>query len=99
MKDIQSLSHSKWECKYHITWIPKYRKKAIYGNLRQHLGDVIRELAKQKESLVLEGHLMNDHLHMLISIPPKYAVANVIGFIKGHYEIFVFIALFMLIFI
>ncbi len=89
MEDIQSLSHSKWECKYHITWIPKYRKKTIYGKLRQHLGEVIRELAKQKESQVLEGHLMPDHVHMLIAIPPKYAVANVIGFIKGKSAIYI----------
>jgi REP-associated tyrosine transposase len=83
MKTTQSLSHSKWECKYHITWIPKYRKKVLYGQLRQHLGEVIRELARQKESLVLEGHLLPDHIHMLVSIPPKYAVAQVIGYIKG----------------
>ena len=83
MKPTQSLSHSKWEYKYHITWIPKYRKKVIYGDLRKHLGDVIRELARQKESLVLEGHLLPDHVHMLVSIPPKYAVAQVIGYIKG----------------
>ena len=89
MEDIRSLSHSKWECKYHITWIPKYRRKAIYAELRKHLGEVIRELAKQKESQVLEGHLMSDHVHMLISIPPKYAVSNVIGFIKGKSAIYI----------
>jgi len=83
MKPTQSLSHSKWEYKYHITWIPKYRKKVIYGHLRKNLGDVLRELARQKESLILEGHLMPDHVHMLVSIPPKYAVAQIIGYIKG----------------
>ena len=83
MKIINSLSHSKWECIFHVTWIPKYRKKKIYGKLRQYLGKMLRELAKQKESEVLEGHLMPDHVHMLISIPPKYAVAQVVGFIKG----------------
>ena len=83
MKQINSLSHSKWECMFHVTWIPKYRKKKIYGKLRQYLGKTLRELAKQKESEVLEGHLMSDHVHMLISIPPKYAVAQVVGFIKG----------------
>jgi len=83
MKTINSLSHSKWECMFHVTWISKYRKKKIYGKLRQYLGKTLRELAKQKECEVLEGHLMSDHIHMLISIPPKYAVAQVVGFIKG----------------
>lgn len=79
----QSLSHSKWDCKYHIVFIPKYRKKTIYGNVRKHLGAVFHELARQKESKILEGHLMQDHVHMLMEIPPKYAVANIIGFLKG----------------
>ena len=83
MKTINSLNHSKWECMFHVTWIPKYRKKKIYGKLRQYLGKTLRELAKQKGCEVLEGHLMSDHVHMLISIPPKYAVAQVVGFIKG----------------
>lgn len=89
MKTTQSLSHSKWECKYHITWIPKYRKKVLYGKLRKHLGEVLRELARQKESLVLEGNLLPDHVHMLVSIPPKYAVAQVIGYIKGKSAIYI----------
>ena len=83
MNNVQSLSHTAWECKYHVVWIPKYRKKKLYGKLRQHLGALIKDLAKQKECMVLEGHLMADHVHMLISIPPKYAVSQVIGFIKG----------------
>jgi putative transposase len=83
MKQINSLSHSKWECMFHVTWIPKYRKKKIYGKLRKFLGKMLRDLAKQKGCEVLEGHLMSDHVHMLISIPPKYAVAQVVGFIKG----------------
>ena len=83
MKQINSLSHSKWECMFHVTWIPKYRKKKIYGKLREFLGKTLRDLAKQKECEVLEGHLMSDHVHMLISIPPKYSVAQVVGFIKG----------------
>ena len=83
MEDKQSLSHTKWDCKYHIVWIPKYRKKVFYGEIRRYLGGIIKELAKQKESLILEGHLMPDHLHMLISIPPKYSVSQVVGFIKG----------------
>ena len=83
MYDIQSLSHTMWECKYHLVWIPKCRKKVIYGELRKYLGDIFRELARQKECNVLEGHLMSDHVHMLVSIPPKYAVSQVVGFIKG----------------
>ena len=71
------------ECKYHVVFIPKYRRKVIYGELRRHLGEVFRKLALQKESKIEEGHLMPDHVHMMISIPPKYAVSQVIGFIKG----------------
>jgi putative transposase len=81
--DIRSLKHAVWECKYHIVWIPKYRKKTLYGQLRRYLGEVFRKLARQKESEVVEGHLMLDHVHMLISVPPKYAVAQVVGFMKG----------------
>jgi len=83
MDGIQSLSHTVWECKYHVVWIPKYRRKSLYGQLRKHLGQVFRELARQKESMIEEGHLMPDHVHMLISIPPKYGVAQVVGYIKG----------------
>jgi putative transposase len=83
MKDIGSLSHTKWECKYHVVFIPKYRKKTLYYELRQHLGELFRELASQKECRIEEGHLMSDHVHMLISIPPKYSVAQVVGYIKG----------------
>ena len=83
MEDSQSLSHTAWECKYHLVWIPKYRRKVLYEQLRRYLGDVLRELAMQKESKVLEGHLRPDHVHMLVSIPPKYAVSRVVGFLKG----------------
>ena len=83
MYDSQSLSHTRWECKYHIVWIPKYRKKAIIVNLRKYLGEILRELAEQKECKVLEGHLMPDHVHIMLSIPPKYSVSQVVGFIKG----------------
>ena len=83
MDRIESLSHSKWECKYHVVFIPKRRRKTLYGALRKHLGEVFRGLAGQKESRIEEGHLMADHVHMLISIPPKYAVSQVIGYIKG----------------
>ena len=83
MNDVQCLSHTKWECKFHIVWIPKCRRKMLYGQLRKNLGDVLHDLARQKESRVLEGHLQPDHVHMLISIPPKYAVAQVVGYMKG----------------
>ena len=83
MNDFQSLSHTTWDCKYHLVWIPKYRRKVLYGHLRKYLGDVLRELALHKESRVVEGHLIGDHVHMLISIPPKHAVSQVVGYIKG----------------
>ena len=83
MTHYRSLNHSKWACQYHVVFILKYRKKAIYGELRWYLGEVLRRLARQRESEVEEGHLMADHVHMLLSIPPKYAVAQVIEYIKG----------------
>ena len=89
MDRLESLSHSKWECKYHVVFIPKRRRKILYGALRKHLGEVFHRLAGQKESRIEEGHLMPDHVHMLISIPPKYAVSQVVGFIKGKSAIHV----------
>ena len=83
MQTYETLKHSTWECKYHIVFIPKYRKKVLYGQVRRELGTVLRELVMQKESEVIEGHLMVDHVHMLVSIPPKYSVAQVMGFVKG----------------
>lgn len=83
MDKTESLSHTRWECKYHIVFIPKCRRKTLYGQLRKHLGEVFRQLAAQRESRIEEGHLMPDHVHMLVSIPPKYAVSQVVGFIKG----------------
>jgi len=83
MRQVGSLNHSRWECKYHVVFIPKYRKKTIFGQIRRELGDVLRRLAEQKESCIEEGHLMLDHVHMMISIPPKHAVSQVIGYIKG----------------
>jgi putative transposase len=79
----ESLSHSTWECKYHVVFIPKCRRRVLYEELRLHLGEVFHHLARQKESEIEEGHLLLDHVHMLIAIPPKYAVSQVIGFIKG----------------
>ena len=89
MNNVQSLSHARWDCKYHVVWIPKCRRKALYGHLRQHLGEVLHELARHKESKILEGHLQPDHIHMLIAIPPKYAVSQVIGYMKGKSAIYI----------
>ena len=83
MNDIGRLRHSVWECKYHLVWIPKCRRKILYGQLRRELGEVFHELARQKECRIEEGHLLADHVHVLMSIPPKYAVAQVVGFMKG----------------
>ena len=83
MTSYRSLNHTKWACQYHVVFIPKYRKKAIYADLRRYLGDVLRRLAQRRESEVEEGHLMVDHVHLMLSIPPKYSVADVIGYIKG----------------
>ncbi len=83
MRQDRSLSHSRWECKYHVVFIPKYRRKALICSIRRELREVFRRLAAQKESAIEEGHLMLDHVHMMISIPPKYAVSQVIGYIKG----------------
>ncbi len=79
----ESLSHSRWECKYHLVFVPKYRKKKLYGEIRRYLGPVFHELAKQKQCKILEGHMVQDHVHMLIAIPPKYAVSQIVGYIKG----------------
>jgi putative transposase len=83
MDEYESLSHSKWECKYHVVFIPKCHRRTLYKELRPYLGEVFRKLASHKESRIEEGHLMPDHVHMLISVPPKYAVSQVIGYIKG----------------
>ncbi len=77
MNNNRRLNHSSWDCKYHVVWIPKYRKKIIYGHIRKYLGEVFKELALQKESEIMEGHLMGDHVHILIAIPPKYSVSQV----------------------
>src|SRR6056297_677203 len=89
MRQVSSLNHTRWECKYHIVFIPKYRRKRLFGQIRRDLGEVFHRLARQKESLIEEGHVMPDHVHMMISIPPKYAVAQVVGYIKGKSAIHV----------
>ena len=83
MDEQASLNHAKWECKYHVVFIPKCRRKVLYQELRRYLGEVFRRLAEQKESRIKEGHLMPDHVHMMIAIPPKHAVSQVIGYLKG----------------
>ena len=79
----KSLAHSRWECKYHVVFIPKYRRKSMYGEIRASLGGIFHELARQKECRIVEGHLLADHVHICIEIPPKHAVASIIGFLKG----------------
>ncbi len=89
MNDAASIQHTRWECKYHIVYIPKCRRRKLYEHLRKDLGKVLHGLARQKESTIEEGHLRLDHVHMLISIPPKYSVSQVVGFIKGKSAIYV----------
>ena len=83
MRDPKSLSHTRWDCKYHVVFIPKKRRTLIFGAIRKRLGDIFHDLARQKGVVIEEGHLMPDHVHMCLSIPPKLAVSNVVGFIKG----------------
>ena len=83
MHEWQSLSHVKWECKYHVVFIPKYRKKVFYGRMRRKIGQILRELCKYKGVDLLEGHAMSDHIHLCLSIPPKFSVSHTIGFLKG----------------
>ena len=83
MKEWQNLAHTKWECKYHIVFVPKYRHKIFFGKMRKRVGELIRELCRQKDVTLIEGHTMPDHIHMCLSIPPKYSVSMVIGYIKG----------------
>ena len=83
MPDYKSLTHARWDCKYHIVFIPKKRRKVIYGSLRKFLGVIFHDLAKRKSCEILEGHLMRDHVHICISIPPKYSVSYIVGYLKG----------------
>ena len=89
MRDYKSLAHTRWDCKYHVVFIPKRRRKLIYGKLRIGLGEIFHELAKRKGCRIEEGHLMADHVHMCISIPPKYAVSNIVGYLKGKSAIMI----------
>jgi putative transposase len=83
MREWQSLSHVRWYCRYHVVFVPKYRKRVIFGNLRREIGRILRELCVQHEIELIEGHAMADHVHMLLSIPPKFSLANTVGFVKG----------------
>ena len=83
MRDYKSLTHTRWDCKYYIVFIPKKRQKLIYGAIRKHLGETFHELARRKGITIEEWHLMKDHVHMCVSIPPKYSVSNIVGYIKG----------------
>ena len=89
MKETSSLNHSVWECKYHVVWIPKLRRKVLYGKIRDYLRDVLHKLARDKGCRIVEGHLCLDHVHMCIEIPPKYAVSQVVGYLKGKSAIHV----------
>ena len=88
--DINSLSHSKWRCHYHIVFAPKYRRQAIYGKIKADIGKIIRQLCDQKGIEIIEAELCPDHIHMLISIPPKYSVAQIMGYIKGKSSLMIF---------
>ena len=79
----ESLSHSRWDCTFHVVFVPKCRKKALYGKIRKYLGPVFHDLARQKECKIVEGHMVQDHVHMMIDVPPKHSVAQVIGYLKG----------------
>lgn len=89
MTDYNHLNHTTWDCKYHVVFIPKYRKKLLFGQLRQRLGPVLHDLAARKESRIEAGHMRPDHVHILLSIPPKYSVSSVVGFIKGKSSIWI----------
>ena len=89
MKEYESLSHTRWDCKYPVVFIPKRRKRKIFGSLRKYLGEIFHELAAHKESRIMEGQLMPDHVHMCLSVPPKYAVSNGVGYLKGKSAILI----------
>ncbi len=93
MRDYKSLAHTKWDCKYHVVFIPKYRKKKLYGFVRRQLGDIFHQLCRRKGIQLVEGHIKPDHVHMMLNIPPKYSVSMAIGFIKGKSAIMIHNAL------
>ena len=90
MNDIQSLSHSKWRCKYHLVFAPKYRRQEIYGKIKVDIGQILRKLCEQKGVEIIEANACKDHIHMLITIPPNLSVANFVGFLKGKSALMIF---------
>lgn len=90
MKDVQSLAHSKWNCKYHIVFAPKYRRQVIYGEVKKEIGAIIRKLCEYKGIEIIEAEACPDHIHMLVSIPPKYSVAEFVGYLKGKSSLMIF---------
>ena len=90
MKDNNSLAHTTWNCKYHIVFAPKYRRRFIYGNIRSDIGRIIRLLCERKGINIIEAELCPDHVHMLVEIPPKYSVADIVGYIKGKSSLMIF---------
>ena len=90
MNDINSLSHSKWRCKYHVVFAPKYRRQAIYGTIKQDIGKILRQLCENKGAEILEAELCKDHVHMLVSIPPSQSVAQFVGYLKGKSSLMIF---------
>ena len=90
MREWQSQSHVRWYCRYHLVFVPKYRKRAIFGQLRKDIGKILRGLCEQQGVELVEGHAMADHVHLCLSIPPKYSVANTAGFLKGKSAIRIF---------
>ena len=83
MKDWRSQAHVKWDCKYHVVIVPKYRRRKFYGSLRSEIGKILRRLCQQKDIVLVKGNALSDHVHMLLSVPPKYSIANTIGYLKG----------------
>ena len=90
MNDDSSLTHTRWNCKYHIVFVPKYRRKVIYGKLRKEIGTSIRQLCVYKDVEIIEGHAMPDHIHILVKIPPKMSVSNFMGYLKGKSSLMIF---------
>jgi putative transposase len=87
MREWQSLAHVKWECKYHIVFVPKYRRKVLSGRVRKQIGKILHQLCRQKQVEIIEGHAMPDHIHLVLSVPPKYSIAMLIGYLKGKLAI------------
>ena len=90
MNDINSLAHTKWNCKYHIVFAPKYRRQVIYGKIKADIGQILRKLCEHKGIEIIEANACSDHIHMLVSIPPKYSVSQIMGYLKGKSSLMIF---------